>query len=121
VNARSARFDRYGDHLVSRGVRAGICPHTVNPVRDARPSTELGSRISIPSVRRTGSGLPRGRENVAGIEPNGSDESAPAGWVVRNAAQYFDDQAARLLPAAARFIDHCLDTGAPEDGRRTHE
>jgi phenylacetic acid degradation operon negative regulatory protein len=38
-------------------------------------------------------------------------------WIGRRAARYFDDQATRLLPAAARFIDDCLEP----DGRRTHE
>jgi len=78
---------------------------------------------------------------VAGVDPAGGDEAAfaartelvhewrkflftdprlpdqllPPDWVGRNAAQYFDDQATRLLPAAVRFIDASLE---PE-GRRT--
>jgi phenylacetic acid degradation operon negative regulatory protein len=82
-------------------------------------------------------------EIAAEVDPGGSDESAfvarsrlvhewrkflftdprlpddllPEHWVGRHAAQYFDDQATRLLPAAARFIERCLDP----DGRRSHE
>jgi phenylacetic acid degradation operon negative regulatory protein len=50
-------------------------------------------------------------------DPRLPDELLPKQWVGRQAAQYFDDQATRLLPAAARFIERCLDP----DGRRTHE
>jgi phenylacetic acid degradation operon negative regulatory protein len=50
-------------------------------------------------------------------DPGLPDELLPPDWVGRRAAQYFDDQATRLLPAAARFIERCLDP----DGRRTHE
>jgi phenylacetic acid degradation operon negative regulatory protein len=45
------------------------------------------------------------------------DELLPADWIGRRAAGYFDDQATRLLPSAARFIDRCLEP----DARRTHE
>jgi phenylacetic acid degradation operon negative regulatory protein len=71
---------------------------------------------------------------LADLDPGGSDEAAfaarsrlvhewrkflfidpglpghllPADWAGERAAQYFDDQASRLLPAAARFIDDCL-------------
>jgi phenylacetic acid degradation operon negative regulatory protein len=94
-----------------------------------------------------GQWLGAAREIVAGVDPGGSDESAfaarsrlvhewrkflftdprlpddllPTAWVGREAAQYFDDQATLLLPAAARFIDDCLDGGAHHNGRRTHE
>jgi phenylacetic acid degradation operon negative regulatory protein len=87
--------------------------------------------------------LTTARGIVATIDPDGSDEAAfaarsqlvhewrkflftdprlpddllPKKWIGRQAAQYFDDEALRLLPAAARFIDSCLDP----DGRRTHE
>ena len=50
-------------------------------------------------------------------DPRLPDDLLPTDWVGRAAARYFDDQAAKLLPAAARFIDSCLDP----DGRRTHE
>jgi phenylacetic acid degradation operon negative regulatory protein len=79
--------------------------------------------------------LSAAREIVAAIDPDGSDESAfaarsrlvhewrkflftdprlpedllPSDWVGRDAAGYFDDQATRLLPATARFIDQCLE------------
>jgi len=51
------------------------------------------------------------------IDPQLPDELLPPDWVGRRAAQYFDDQATRLLPATVRFIDSCLE---PE-GRRNHE
>jgi phenylacetic acid degradation operon negative regulatory protein len=40
----------------------------------------------------------------------------PPDWVGHRAARYFDDQATRLLPATARFIDRCLDPdGGPHE------
>jgi phenylacetic acid degradation operon negative regulatory protein len=91
--------------------------------------------------------LASARQIVAALDPAGSDESAfatrsrlvhewrkflftdprlpeellPSDWVGRDAARYFDDEAARLLPAAGRFIDQCLESGAPPNGRRTHD
>jgi phenylacetic acid degradation operon negative regulatory protein len=91
--------------------------------------------------------LAAARGIVSSVDPGGSDESAftarsrlvhewrkflftdprlpddllPSDWVGREAARYFDDQATRLLPAAARFIDRCLDAGGPQDGRRAHD
>jgi phenylacetic acid degradation operon negative regulatory protein len=86
-------------------------------------------------------------EIVAAVEPDGPDEAAfaarsrlvhewrkflftdpalpadllPSPWPGRDAAAYFDDQAARLLPATSRFIDHCLEPSAQPNGRRSHE
>jgi phenylacetic acid degradation operon negative regulatory protein len=37
----------------------------------------------------------------------------PGGWPGRAAANLFDAESARLLPAAARFVDCCLRTGGP--------
>ena len=37
----------------------------------------------------------------------------PAGWPGRAAADLFDAESARLLPAAARFVDCCLQAGSP--------
>jgi phenylacetic acid degradation operon negative regulatory protein len=45
-------------------------------------------------------------------DPHLPDELLPKDWAGRRGAQYFDDQAARLLPGTARFIDEAL-------GRRT--
>jgi len=42
------------------------------------------------------------------IDPQLPDELLPAEWAGTQAARYFDDQAARLAPAASRFIDSCL-------------
>jgi phenylacetic acid degradation operon negative regulatory protein len=50
-------------------------------------------------------------------DPRLPDELLPKDWVGQQAARYFDDQASRLLPAAARFIERCLDP----NGRSTHE
>ncbi|MCW2505408.1 MAG: phenylacetic acid degradation operon negative regulatory protein PaaX [Actinomycetia bacterium] len=35
-------------------------------------------------------------------------ELLPEGWPGTNAASFFDHHATRLLPAASRFVDHCL-------------
>jgi phenylacetic acid degradation operon negative regulatory protein len=35
-------------------------------------------------------------------------ELLPAGWAGHEAAKFFAEEAARLLPAAARFVDRCL-------------
>lgn len=37
----------------------------------------------------------------------------PADWPGHRAAAFFDEHAARLLPATSRFIDSCLTNGAP--------
>jgi phenylacetic acid degradation operon negative regulatory protein len=80
------------------------------------------------------------RQIVAGVDPHGPQEAAfaarsklvhewrkflfvdprlpedllPPDWSGRRGATYFDHEAARLLPAASRFIDSCL----AADGRR---
>jgi len=41
-------------------------------------------------------------------DPRLPDQLLPADWAGRRGARYFDDQAARLLPGAARFIDDSL-------------
>jgi phenylacetic acid degradation operon negative regulatory protein len=43
------------------------------------------------------------------VDPNLPDQLLPPNWPGRAAARYFDTQAVRLLPAAGRFIDSCLD------------
>jgi phenylacetic acid degradation operon negative regulatory protein len=78
--------------------------------------------------------LQQARETVAGLDPDGVDETAfaarsrlvhewrkflfvdpglpdqllPDDWLGASAAQYFDREASRLLPAAGRFVDSCL-------------
>jgi phenylacetic acid degradation operon negative regulatory protein len=37
----------------------------------------------------------------------------PARWTGRQAAEVFDTESARLLPAASRFVDSCLRPGTP--------
>jgi phenylacetic acid degradation operon negative regulatory protein len=49
------------------------------------------------------------------VDPRLPDPLLPANWAGRRGARYFDQQAARLLPAASRFIDNCLHA----DGRRS--
>ncbi len=49
-------------------------------------------------------------------DPGLPAELLPAGWPGFVAAEFFDAQAARLLPAAARFIDRCLTGPAAVDG-----
>jgi phenylacetic acid degradation operon negative regulatory protein len=43
------------------------------------------------------------------VDPNLPDPLLPADWPGRAAATFFDTHAVRLLPAAGRFIDSCLD------------
>lgn len=49
------------------------------------------------------------------VDPRLPDHLLPADWAGSRGARYFDEQAARLLPAASRFIDNCL----LADGRRS--
>jgi phenylacetic acid degradation operon negative regulatory protein len=44
-------------------------------------------------------------------DPALPEELLPADWAGRKAAEYFDAEAERLLPAASRFIDDCLRVG----------
>jgi phenylacetic acid degradation operon negative regulatory protein len=41
-------------------------------------------------------------------DPGLPAELLPADWAGRAAARFFDEEAARLLPAASRFVDACL-------------
>lgn len=50
------------------------------------------------------------------IDPGLPAELLPSGWPGFVAAEFFDAQAARLLPAAARFVDRCLTGPAGGDG-----
>ena len=43
-------------------------------------------------------------------DPGLPAELLPEGWAGDAAARFFDEQAARLQPAAGRFVDRCLDT-----------
>ena len=47
-------------------------------------------------------------------DPGLPAELLPAGWVGHDAATFFAQEAARLLPAASRFVDACL-TGSDHD------
>jgi phenylacetic acid degradation operon negative regulatory protein len=46
-------------------------------------------------------------------DPGLPGELLPADWPGHTAADYFDREAARLLPAATRFVDHCLQRRDP--------
>ena len=41
-------------------------------------------------------------------DPGLPQQLLPSAWPGRTASAYFDEQAARLLPAASRFVDACL-------------
>jgi phenylacetic acid degradation operon negative regulatory protein len=45
-------------------------------------------------------------------------ELLPPDWAGHEAARFFADEAARLLPAAARFVDRCLDPDAMSGDHR---
>lgn len=48
-------------------------------------------------------------------DPGLPGELLPPGWAGHEAARFFADEAARLLPAASRFVDACLlDPAGPE-------
>ncbi len=42
-------------------------------------------------------------------DPGLPPELLPAGWAGHEAARFFATEAGRLLPAASRFVDSCLD------------
>jgi phenylacetic acid degradation operon negative regulatory protein len=44
-------------------------------------------------------------------DPGLPAELLPARWTGRQAAEVFDTESARLLPAASRFVDSCLRAG----------
>jgi phenylacetic acid degradation operon negative regulatory protein len=44
-------------------------------------------------------------------DPGLPAELLPAGWPGASAAEFFDAEADRLLPAASRFVDRCLENG----------
>lgn len=48
------------------------------------------------------------------IDPGLPAELLPAGWPGNQAAALFHAESARLLPAAARFVDCCLEAGAAD-------
>lgn len=47
-------------------------------------------------------------------DPGLPAELLPGDWPGHAAARFFDEEATRLLPAAARFVDRCLDTNESE-------
>jgi phenylacetic acid degradation operon negative regulatory protein len=54
-------------------------------------------------------------------DPGLPAELLPPSWPGRQAAELFEAESARLLPAAARFVDCCLRSGGagrPDDSRR---
>ena len=53
------------------------------------------------------------------VDPGLPAELMPAPWPGTLAAEFFHDQAARLLPAAARFVDCCLAGGDRRPADRT--
>lgn len=50
-------------------------------------------------------------------DPGLPAELLPGDWAGHAAARFFDEEAARLQPAAARFVDRCLDTTESGDPR----
>jgi len=49
-------------------------------------------------------------------DPGLPEELLPPGWPGDQAAAFFDAEAARLLPAASRFVDSCLHSAAVPNG-----
>jgi phenylacetic acid degradation operon negative regulatory protein len=57
--------------------------------------------------------LLHGWRNFLFQDPGLPPELLPAGWPGEKARAYFDQEAARLLPAAAAFVDHHLNKEVP--------
>jgi phenylacetic acid degradation operon negative regulatory protein len=49
------------------------------------------------------------------VDPGLPAELLPASWPGQEAAELFHSEADRLLPAAARFVDCCLEAARPDD------
>jgi phenylacetic acid degradation operon negative regulatory protein len=79
-------------------------------LRSAQATVErLGVRASDADAFAARSQLVHDWRKFLFVDPHLPDALLPADWPGRAAASYFDEQAARLLPAAGRFIDSCLD------------
>jgi phenylacetic acid degradation operon negative regulatory protein len=87
-----ALADEYGRWLVGAGELVG----------------PIGSSASDEEAFTARSNLVHEWRKFLFIDPQLPDELLPPDWVGRKAARYFDNQAARLLPATGRFIDTCL-------------
>lgn len=74
---------------------------------DARPECEDAELFAARSE------LVHGWRKFLFIDPGLPAELLPGAWPGAVAAEFFDAQAERLLPAAARFVDHCLAGAAP--------
>jgi len=123
VDARSALFDLYGDHLRSRGSRAPIAAL----VRMLAPLGITAPAVRTAVSRMAGQGwleavrLPGGARSRLFHEwrkflfrdPGLPAELLPSPWPGRQAAEVFDAESARLLPAASRFVDCCLRPRGP--------
>jgi DNA-binding transcriptional regulator PaaX len=97
VHARSALFDLYGDHLRAREDRAPVAALV-------RLLSSLD--IAAPAVRSV---LVHEWRKFLFTDPGLPAELLPADWVGHEAARFFASEAGRLLPAASRFVDSCLD------------
>jgi phenylacetic acid degradation operon negative regulatory protein len=89
----------------------------------ADPASLLGGRLLQPDEEAFAvrSVLVHEWRKFLFVDPNLPDELLPEDWEGRAAASFFTQQAARLLPAASRFVDGCLAASSPDirpTGRR---
>ncbi|MFD0683167.1 PaaX family transcriptional regulator [Actinomadura fibrosa] len=81
-----------------------------------RAASDAGSAAADPDERAfaTRSRLVHEWRKFLFRDPGLPADLLPAGWPGTRAARFFDAEAARLLPAASRFVDRCLG-GSPAD------
>jgi len=75
---------------------------------DAGQASLAGQSCRDEAVFAARSELVHGWRKFLFVDPGLPAELLPAAWPGAVAAEFFDAQAARLLPAAARFVDRCM-------------
>jgi phenylacetic acid degradation operon negative regulatory protein len=124
--AALARFDAHDADPADRAAQAWDLKSLADAYRDwlafavdlvERPERHLGAAVAAASgsderAFAVRSLLVHEWRKFLFTDPALPAELLPDGWPGEEAARYFGDQAARLLPAAVRFVDECLETPA---------